>query len=663
MSTYLVAFVVGPLVATNPVDVDGVPLRVAHVPGKEHLTPFAVDCGGFALRFFTDYYGIAYPGDKVDLVAIPDFAFGAMENLGCITFREVALLVDPDAATQQELQRVADVINHELAHMWFGDLVTMKWWNGIWLNEAFATFMEMKCTDAYRPEWQRWVDFGLSRSSAFETDSLASTRPVEFEVISPDEAEGMFDVLTYEKGAAVLRMLEQYLGEEPMRDGIRHYLATHAFGNTETTDLWDAIESVSGQPVRRIMDSWIFQGGYPMIGLELVGEGRTLRLTQERFRFEGGTATEHDDHLGTTWAVPLLLAYGSNGASRIERILLDQPTVDVELDATPDWVLANAGGSGFYRARYAGKLLHSLVARADQLTSLERYGLVDDTFASVLAGTTTSTEFIDFARGFGDETDLSVWQRLAGALKTLARLVDGDALERYQATVRALAGPALLRLGWEPTADEDGRRRELRATLVELVGVTGDDAHVQAKARDLYRAHLADPAAVDPALARASLWVVAETGGAAEYETVLARYRTAPTPQEERRYLFSLARFHDDALFDRTLDLSMSEVRSQDAPFLLQLALANRTHGRVAWQFLRRNWEAATSRFPDNTIVRMIEGVTTLTDPEVANDVEAFFAEHSVPQGHKTLEQHLERLRVNVALRQREGRRLARGLT
>ena len=273
MSTYLVAFIVGPLEVTEPVDVDGTPLRVAHPPGKAALAPFALESGAFALRFFQDYFGLPYPADKLDLVAVPDFAFGAMENLGCVTFRETALLVDPERATQPELQRVADVIHHEIAHMWFGDLVTMKWWNGIWLNEAFATFMEMKCTDAFRPEWDRWTDFGISRSAAYDTDSLASTRPVEFEVVSPAEAEGMFDILTYEKGAAVVRMLEQYLGEDAFRSGIRRYMAEHQYGNTETTDLWDAIEAATGEPVRQIMDSWIFQGGHPVV-LGVAGRGR-----------------------------------------------------------------------------------------------------------------------------------------------------------------------------------------------------------------------------------------------------------------------------------------------------------------------------------------------------------------------------------------------------
>ena len=250
MSTYLVAFIVGPFEETAPLDVNGTPLRIVYPIGKGHLTELALESGAFALRFFAEYFDIPYPGDKLDMVAIPDFAFGAMENLGCITYRETALLVDPASASLAEMQRVATVVAHEIAHMWFGDLVTMEWWEGIWLNEAFATFMEVLCTNALRPQWKMWVGFGVDRDAALQIDGLHSTRPIEYEVISPDDTRGMFDILTYEKGGSVLRMLEQYLGEETYRDGIRHYLRKHSYANTVTTDLWDALEETSGQPVR-----------------------------------------------------------------------------------------------------------------------------------------------------------------------------------------------------------------------------------------------------------------------------------------------------------------------------------------------------------------------------------------------------------------------------
>ena len=515
MSTYIVAFVVGPFDVTDPVDVDGTPLRVATPRGKLHMADHAIDAGAATLRYFTDYYGIPYPGDKVDLIAIPDFAFGAMENLGAITFREIALLLDPSQATQPELQRVTDVVNHELAHMWFGDLVTMKWWNGIWLNEAFATFMELKATDNHRPEWVRWTSFALERTPAFDTDATASTRPIEYEVVSPAEAEGMFDVLTYQKGAAVLRMLEQYLGEEVMRDGIRHYLARHAYGNTDTADLWNAIEEVSGQPVRRIMDSWILQGGYPVIGVELIGDGATLRLTQERFQNAGGEDPAADQgvgvgdadadagasKLGEQWLVPVVLRYGSNGQTRTQPVLVDSVETGLELDFAPEWVIANAEGNGFYRSRYSPKLLAGLAARGAQVLSpIERYGLVDDTYASVLAGTTSATDFLDFARSFTEETELEVWQRLAAALSSLGRIVEDESRPRYQATVRGLAGPALTRMGWMPAEDEDGRTRELRGVLFELLGVLGADVEVRSRAEALHTAYLDDRQSVDPAL-------------------------------------------------------------------------------------------------------------------------------------------------------------------
>ncbi|MBL8775759.1 MAG: ERAP1-like C-terminal domain-containing protein [Acidimicrobiales bacterium] len=672
MSTYLVAFVVGPLEATEVVDAGGTPLRVVHPLGKGHLADFALEVGAFALAFFEEYYGIPYPGDKVDLVAVPDFAFGAMENLGCITFREVLLLVDPDAVTQPELQRVVDVIAHELAHMWFGDLVTMKWWNGIWLNEAFATFMEMLCTDAFRPEWERWVDFGLSRTAAFDVDSLASTRPIEFEVVSPADSEGMFDVLTYEKGAAVVRMLEQWTGPDDFRAGIRSYLETHRYANTETTDLWDAIEAANpGLPVRKVMDSWIFQGGYPLVTVERTPSG--VRLSQQRFSFEGG-----DEVTPTTWSVPVLVRAGTDevtadatdgggpdadatavSGERVERALVEGAPIDLELGEVA-WVQANASGSGFYRVDYDAELRTALAARAQEvLAPIERYGLVDDTWASVLAGRTTTPEFCEFVGGFSGETDLAVWQRLLGALDALDRLLEGAPRQRFQGFVRDLVGPAAARLGPSGAAGERDRDRELRAALFTALGTTGADADVRDRARTLLASHDADPGAVDPSLAAAAVAVIAATGDTTDRDDFLARYRAATTPQDEQRYLRSLPDFNDPGSFADTLTMTLSEVRSQDAPFVLRRALINRERGAEAWAFLRDHWDDVGQRLPSNSIARLLEGVRWLSDPEVAADVTAFLGDHPVPQGARTIAQHLERLAVNVALRRREADRLA----
>jgi puromycin-sensitive aminopeptidase len=647
MPTYLVAFVVGPLEVTDPVPAGGVDLRVVHPPGKGDLTAYALEVGAFALDFLADWYGLDYPGDKLDLVAIPDFAFGAMENLGCVTFREVLLLVDPASATQPELQNVVDVISHELAHMWFGDLVTMRWWNGIWLNEAFATFMEMVSTDAFRPDWDRWVAFGISRSAAFDTDALLATRPIEFPVESPEDAEDMFDVLTYEKGAAVVRMLEQYLGEERFREGIRRYLAEHRFGNTETTDLWDAVEATTSEPSRRIMDSWIFQGGFPLVTATLDGE--RLVLEQHRFTYLPGAEP-------TTWAVPVIVGWESGGAARVEKVLLEGEPAELDLGADPSCVVVNRGGSGFYRAAYDDALRDRLAARAQEaLDPIERFQFVDDQWASVLAGRRTAAEFLAVANRFQGEDDLAVWERLVGCLRAVDRLVEGKAADALHALVGDLVRPAYQRLGPHPVPGEADRRAQLRAVLFAALGTTAEDADVQERAADLHQRYLEDRAGVDPALASAAAGILAHVGRPEDYEAFLDRFEHAADPQEEQRYLYLLADFEDPDLFDRTLDLARSDrVRSQNAPYLVRRALANRRRGPDAWRWLVAHWDELTARYPSGSIPRMLEGVRALDDPELAAEVDGWLDDHPVPQGVKQVEQHRERLRVNVLVRQRE---------
>ena len=656
LSTYLVAFVVGPLEATAPVDVAGTPMRVVHVPGKADLAGFALDIGTHALQWFQDYYAIPYPGEKIDLVALPDFAAGAMENLGCITFRESLLLVEPGTATQLDEQLVADVTAHELAHMWFGDLVTMRWWNGIWLNEAFATFMEVAACDAFRPVWRRWEAFNLARSSAFEVDGLTTTRPIEFEVVSPSDADGMFDVLTYEKGGAVLRMLEQFLGPPRFRDGIRHYLRTHSYGNTETGDLWDALEHTSGEPVRRIMDTWIWQGGHPLVEARL-REG-DLVLSQRRFLYAG-------DDDGTRWAVPVHVRQRHGEAVDDRWVLLDADEVALPLLHADATVVVNAEADGFFRVAYSPELLGRLTGPAlATLTTSERYALVDDAWAAVVAGRLDAASYLHLARGFGDEPDLPVWQVLLAGLRWCDRFVDGAARDALRTFVRGLVAPALQRLGWEPRDDEDPLRRELRGLLVRSLAVLGADPHAVERCRALHEEAEADPRAVDPEVAAAALTVVAATGGAAEHDRLVGRFRAEANPQRQLRYLYALADLPGAEEMDKTLAFVLSgEVRTQNAPFVLNRCITHRDHGERAWRVVREHWAEANQRFPNNTIVRMVDGVKTLTQPEQQADVAAFFAEHPIPQAAKTLAQVLERQGVNVALRQRAAADLTAALS
>ncbi len=656
MPTYLVAFVVGELEATDVAMVDGTPLRVWCVQGKRRLARFAQEIAVFSLRFFQDYYGMPYPGDKLDLIAVPDFASGAMENLGAITFRETALLVDEAAAAHAELERVADVVAHEIAHMWFGDLVTMAWWNGLWLNEAFATFMEMLAVDSWKPAWERWVSFGVSRAVALQVDGLRSSRPIEFEVVAPKDAEAMFDVLTYEKGAAVLRMLEQYLGPAVFRDGVRKYLADYQFGNAETADLWKAIGAVSNEPIPAMMDGWIFRPGYPLVTIRPDAGGKGLLFSQRRFTYLPDGADEPE-----LWQIPINCRVQVNGEVTRLRFLLSSAEERVELPGRLDWAVANEGGHGFYRVRYAAELLKALTALLfDILVPIERFNLISDAWAAALAGLCPVGEYLDLTERFRDERDRNVWTTLVASFAYLNRIVPRGERPALAALVRDRLGPAVARLGWALLPGESEPTRQLRGDLLRALGTLGDDAATQSEARELYARYRHDPSVADPNIVPALLDILAHRGGEAEYAEFLEKFKTAPTPQEEQRYLYSLASFRDPELLRQTLRLAVTgEVRTQDAPFLVRSLLMSVDARELAWRFVKEHWETMERRYPKSGVRRMCEGITALATPELEADVRAFFASRAITLGGKTLEQYLEQLRVAVAFGQREAANLA----
>jgi puromycin-sensitive aminopeptidase len=652
MSTYLVAFVVGPFELTAPDDVDGVPLRVAAVPGKRALTGYAREAGAHALRFLSQYFELPYPADKIDHVAIPDFAFGAMENLGCVTYRENALLINPDEASQLELQRVAMVVAHETAHMWFGDLVTMRWWNGIWLNEAFATFMELAVTDHFRPEWQVWTAFGTSKAAALATDGLRNTRPVEFPVGRPEEAEAMFDVLTYQKGGAVLRMLEQYLGAETFRKGISHYLTVHAYANTETGDLWDAIEAVSGEPVRAIMETWILQGGYPLISVRPGEDLASIHLSQERFLYNSSGAGREDG--GERWAVPVNLRASVGGVVQRQRLLVDGASATVNFDGPVDWIVVNEGGWGFYRVRYDPGLLGRLVTTglASVCDPLERMGMLVDSWAGVVAGRAALDEWVEIVESLGAEEDPDVWAAAGSALGLLDLIAaDGPDREALQAFVREVAGPAWARLRWDPSPSEPERLGITRGRLVSLLGLIGADPSLRREALERFDRFLSERTGLAPDLLTPIAHVMAASAGEPGWNLLLERYRAAATPQDKVRYLQALPSTPDHGLLARTLELALSdEVRTQDAPFLVAGVMSNRAGGALAWSWMERHWERLQERLPPSLIARIFEGITALVDPAVAQAVHAFAASHELPLAGPRVDQLLERMDINVAL-------------
>ncbi len=652
MSTYLVAFVVGPFELTPPVEVDGVPLRVAAAPGKSHLTGFAVEVGSHALRFLSQYFELAYPADKIDHIAIPDFAFGAMENLGCVTYRENALLVDPSEASQLELQRVGTVVAHETAHMWFGDLVTMKWWNGIWLNEAFATFMELTANEHYRPDWRVWIGFGTGKAAALATDGLRSTRPVEFDVGRPEEAEAMFDVLTYQKGGAVLRMLEQYIGPETFRKGISHYLSIHAYANTETGDLWDAIEAVSGEPVRTIMDSWIFQGGYPLISVAAGGDSGNVRLSQRRFLYDGDGASRPDG--GERWAVPVNLRASVGGVVQRQRLLVDGASASIDFDGPVDWVIVNDGAWGFYRVHYDPDLLSRLLGAgpATVCDPLERMALVVDYWAGVVSGSTPLDQWVGVVEALGDEEDPDVWAAVGSAFRLLDLIAaEGDDRAALQAFVRRVAGRSWARLGWDAGPGESQRTGITRGRVLSILALIGNEGSLGEEALARFRGFLRDKGGLAPDLLTPVAHVVAAWGGEEGWASILDQYRSGTTPQDKVRYLIALPATRDPSLLARTLDLALGdEVRTQDGCFLIAEVMANRAGGALAWEWFERHWDELQHRYPPALMARSLEGIATLVDPAVASAVHAFADSHDLPLAGPRLDQLLERMDINVAM-------------
>ena len=642
MSTYLVACIVGDLVATDPVDVDGIPLRVVTPPGQLHLADFALEAGAHALRYFASYYEVPYPGDKLDMVAVPDFGFGAMENLGCIVYRETALLIDPATATQRELSRVASVIAHEIAHMWFGDLVTMKWWNGIWLNEAFATFAETKCTAAFRPDWEFWLAFAADRARSQETDALASTRSIEFPVASPAEAHAMFDVLTYEKGSSVLRMLEQYLGEEPFRGGISHYLAKHSFSNTDTEDLWAALEHASGEPVGEIMDTWIYQGGYPVVDVASSDEGVTVR--QRQFRLVGEGSNE--------WKIPML--YRSDDG--VGRLVLgaDPATLDVEGD-----VVVNAGGEGFYRVEYDERLFRSILERLPDLEPIERFSVVSDASASMLSGRIAGGEFLELVDRLGDEREFDIWAAALAGVDELDRVVSSDDRDRLRRHVRALVAPTVDELGWTPEPGESDRRRALRGLMIRSLGNLGSDPDTLATSR----AMIDGGGDIDAEVEDAALSIVANHGEVDDFHRFLDWSENADNPQRKVKYLRLAATVPHPDVPQHLFDMIMrGDVRSQDSFWLLAVLLAHRENGPRTWAIVEERWDDLMAILAPDHRYRILDGIKYRSEPRVAEAIRTWFSTHTIDGFDKAIAQRLEMLDVRVGLHEREAERVGEAL-
>ena len=631
------------------------------MPGKNALKTYALECAAYGVQWYERTLGVPYfGGDKIDMVAIPEFRSGAMENTGLITYRATALLVDEPHATVAELQRVAEVVFHELAHMWFGNLVTMAWWDGLPLNESNATIFAYLVMEDFQPEWRIFNSFGLHRAAAFALDSLNSTHPCWAPVGHPDEVEQRFDKITYEKGGSLEFQIHQFVGDAPFYAGAHLYLTRYNHGNAEVTDLWDALEEGARQaglevPVRQIMDAWFLTDGHPVVTVSPSRKPGFITLSQERFAFLG-----RKSHAEQLWPIPLQLRYATgDGAVSFKKLIFAGREQEVSLQKGFQYVVANAGGSGFYRVRYAQELLSGLLsAPFERMEVIERFNLVSDSWALVRAQKLGSDTYLDLVQKLSGERDPSVWSIIGGSLRALHGITSGEDRAVFKKLIRDLIRPVFRDLGWAPKAAESTATRELRGSLAALLGTVGEDAEVPSAAAGLFDSWKKDRSSVDPNVVPALVSTLAYAGSKARFEEFLALSRAARTDQEKLRFLRALGEFRERELFSAAIGMMVNDVKPDDAPYILGAYLVTEHAGRATWDAIRENWGTILKRFPTSATVRMIEGCSALDTPALAAEVEQFFARTPVPQGDMAVAQMLERLSVNVRLRQAESPRL-----
>ncbi|MBM3943644.1 MAG: M1 family metallopeptidase [SAR202 cluster bacterium] len=546
MSTYLLAFVVGDLARIEAPASNGTMVGVWTTRGKEEQGRFALETSVRLLSYFNDYFGIPYPLPKLDHLAIPDFAAGAMENWGCITYRETALLVDPANSPAATRQRVAAVVSHEMAHMWFGDLVTMQWWDDLWLNESFASWMGDKAVDWAFPDWQMWTQFvSEDTNRALSLDGLKNSHPVQQEVQDPAQVSEMFDAISYSKGGSLIRMVEQFLGPETFRQGLHQYLSGHQYGNARTADLWTALEAASNQPVTSMMDGWTNQVGYPVVQVESrpAGGGLELNLSQERFTYDRLLEEGPPDE--TVWQVPVGVIH--RGASQPVATLMGQKQARLRLPASAQaggWFKVNPDQTGFFRVNYQPQDWDRLApaVRAMELSALDRLGLQNDAYALSRAGLLPVTQFLALAQAYENDTDATVWADLASNLRDIDQLLAGQPYyPAFQALARRLFAPAARRMGWDAQPGEGHMDALMRSTVLGQAGAYGD-AQVQEQARSRFASYRRSPASVPPDVRGVVFNLAGQTGDRAAYEQMWELERHATMQEEKIRLLVGLTR-------------------------------------------------------------------------------------------------------------------------
>jgi aminopeptidase N len=658
MSAYLAALVVGQFEYVEG-SVDGIPIRVYSTPGKKEMGKFALDAAEYIVGYYNKYFGIKYPYGKLDLIGLPDFSAGAMENVGCITFREVILLIDEKEGSVDLKKTIASVTAHEIAHMWFGDLVTMKWWDDVWLNEGFATWMSSKPVQKWKPEWNFDLDDVSGTGGTLNVDSLANTRPIHQAAETPAQIQELFDGIAYGKAASVLRMLEAYLGEETFRAGINAYLKEHQYGNATADDFWDAQAKVSHKPVDKIMPTWVKQPGAPIINVkaQCTGNSTNVTLEQQRYFVDRAKFEAVNDQL---WQIPLCLKGSASSAAKCELMTKKEETFT--LPGCSTWVLTNAGATGYYRTGYQPDAVRALAKDAEtKLSPAERIALQNDIWASVRVGREPVGDYLAFAQGLQTDRNRAVLEDVLGRLNYIGQYVVSDSdRDAYRMWLRQYLTPPMKEVGYEPKPGEADEQRTLRARLFNALGYDARDPETLEQARKIADKALTDPASVDHEIAGVALSLAALNGDAAFYDRVMAALKNPRSPEEYYVYLFTLPQFGDPKLLQRTLDFALSpDVRSQDALGVVTSVMGNPAGEQLAWDFVRQHWPEIEKAGGPFASAQVVGATSVFCDTASRDQVTEFFTAHKVAAAERTYKQSIERINNCVDLKSQQETKLA----
>ena len=649
MSTYLLAFVIGNVKCLKTKSSSGVAINLYATPANVAYLEFAAEITPKILDFYEDYFGINYPLAKLDLIAAPDFSAGAMENWGLITYREEVLLVDPANSSVMTRQFVAEVIAHELAHQWFGNLVTMSWWTDLWLNEGFASWIQYLAVDSLFPEWQIWTQFLIyDYVPALELDSLANTHPVEVSIKDPAEIPHIFDAISYSKGACVIRMLTSYMGATAFRKGLNHYLQTYAYGSAATMDLWRALEKNSGKPVVKFMSAWTALPGHPVISYQK--RGQNYQFHQQRFAVNPSQRTKLNSK--TAWPVPLSFVH----QRRIR--LLENSSQNFKLDKISK---LNPGQTHFYRVQYAPGDLQRIASKLSDLSPEDRAGLLLDTAHLAKAGLISTSDWLELLTKLRGENNLAVWGVMSDGLSDFLRVFNSQSDETIEDLFAPLglelAKSQLERLGWEPKPADSHFDQLLRPIVLGWVTRLKDPA-AMAEAKARLDDHVKGGKSL-PADIRSSVYAaVARAGGAKDYQQLLNLYRKTDLSEEKRRVASALGQFKDPQLIKRSLQTARSsQVRLQEALTWVAGVLGSRYGKDLAWEWIQDNWDWLEAKFGGG-VGRLGQLINTLGDSfadlEKRREIKVFLKQHPSPGTERNIRQALESIETSALWKKRD---------